>query len=215
MQDHYDVETESMMSLASALTLRGELLWNQIRRGIRERVDMFVCGRQQAPEWIRNILKDYEWLLDIRWSFEQRLWLIERYSRRDRAWVTVLEWNDSLIGHRMVEELRVRDMWRFPNPEAYLEYKHMLSARKRAQNRVRAQEGMLEAVDSLSTKEIENFIEVENAFRTGETVVLMGDDAVSYERMTKSAAKAAEAGETIDPSKARILSGKTFSKRVH
>jgi hypothetical protein len=212
MQDYYDEETEAMMSIASALTLKQKMHWSDIRRGIRERVAMFNCGRQQPPEWIRKDLKNYEWLLDIRWDYFGEQWLVERYSRRDRAWVTVLEWKDQL-SFKIIESLRENDMWRFPNFKSYLEYKRMLSARRREENRKRSEDKVLEAVDNLSAKQIQQFNEVERAFRTGETVVFMGNDAVTFNRMTEGHKKALAAGEDLDPKKHKILHGRGFSHR--
>lgn len=202
------------MNVATVLTFQQKQFWPQVRRGIRERVAMFVCGRQQVPDWVRKMLRDYEPILDARWSFEDEQYLVERYSRVDKAWIPVLYWEGQL-SIQIIETLREHDLWRFPNFESYLEYKRMLARRRREQIAAEQRSRILEAVDSLSTKQIQQFNEAERAFRTGETVILMGEDKETYQRMLDGHKKAAATAQTIDPSKSKAVYGSTFSHRVH
>jgi hypothetical protein len=209
--NQYDVETETMMSLISALTFKGTETCSQVRRMIRERVQMFQCGRQQVSQWIRSELQRYDDQLDIRWDYLNQEFIIERYGRKSRAWIPIMEWKDNL-DNRIFDLLRDGDMWRFSSSEAYLEAKRARSAKIREDNRNKANERLLDAIDSLSNREAEEFMEVEQAFKTGEKVRFMGQDDKSFTRMQEGSKKAAAKGEVFDPSKQKITYGKTFSR---
>jgi hypothetical protein len=190
-----DIETEMCMRIASHLTLAQIHTWPQVRHLIRERCEQFRSGRTQAPRWFRKRLHELDRLLEVRWDYLGQQWIIERYSRADRAFVTVMQ----LQGHldqEVINTLQEGDTWRFPSPEAYLAYKREKSARIRAQRQKEGDEKVLAAVDSLSKKRAEEFLEVENALRTGETVIVHGDDEKAFDHMQTGAEKAR--AETIN-----------------
>jgi hypothetical protein len=199
----YDIETESMAAVASMLTHKHHMYWPQIRRGIRERVAMFEAGRLQPPRWFIKRLKEEDDQLDCRWDYQNQQWLIERFSRKDRAWVTVLPWKDHL-DIQIFMELRKMDTWRYSTIEDYMRHKRAESAAIRERNRKRGDEKVLAAVDSLTKKRVEEFIEVERALHTGETVYLAGESEKSAERMYKGSQRAAQEGTLIDESKIKI-----------
>lgn len=215
MIDQYDIETEVMASIASALTLQQKMFWPQIRRGIMDRVAQFQAGRQQAPDWLRKQLKAYDSYLDIRWSFDpaEPGWIIERYSRGDRAWVPVLVWND-LLDNRVIETLMEGDIWRYPSIEAFVKHKREKSARIREQNRKRSQERLAEAIDSLTEKQATEFMEVERALRYGETVEFHGESGKIMDRMIEGERRARASGMWVDTNKIKTFRSRRRAPRI-
>jgi hypothetical protein len=207
MIDHLDLETEQMMSVASLLTIQQKIHWPLIYRGIRERCDMFRSGRLHAPQWIRRELKALDPFLDIRWDYFGSQWIVDRYSRKDRAWVMVLEWPHSL-DIRMIQMLQEADMWRFATPEDYLAYKRAKSAAKRLENEKKSDEKVAEAIDNLSRREAQEFVEVEQALKTGETVEFAGESLATMEKMHESYKRASAMGDAFDDRGIKILKPK-------
>ena len=187
-----DVETSTMMHLASALDLAHIKYWPVVRRAIRERMQMFESGRMQAPKWFRKRLWEIDPLLDLRWDYLKASWLIERYSRVDRAFVNIMyiERLDSSVFLALHEA----DTWRFPSPEAYIRHKHDQAARRRAQVEKEGDEKVAAAIDALSTKQADEFVAVEQAMATGETVVLHGKSEKIMDNMIAGSKRAQAKG---------------------
>lgn len=196
MIDYYDVESETMMLLAGKLKFKDWTGYQSVRRFIMERLNAFRSGTSFAPRWLQKGLKAIDPLLQARWDFEKQHFIIERFSRADHAWVQVLDWP-----HQLTEEifavLRAADTWRFETPEAYLAYKRAQSATVREANRKKGDNAILEAVDGLTRARAENFMEVEKALATGETVIFSGESEKTMDRMHEGAKKAAAAGEAL------------------
>lgn len=191
----FDSETETMMSIASHLTLANIHTWPVVRHIIRTRCEMFRSGRTQAPRWFRRRLQQIDPNLDVRWDYLEGQWIIERYSRLDRAYVTVMEVKGHL-DQEIIFQLEEADTWRFPNWKAYLEWKHAESARRRARIAAHSQERVAAAIDGLTEKQAKEFLDVERAFRTGETVVFHGGDQKTLDHMREGARRAEEQGFT-------------------
>lgn len=194
----YDIETESCINIASGLTGPDLAYWPQVRRMILDRIAAFEAGKASAPEWFDRRLKQIDPYLQLRWSVYKGAWVVERYSRRDRAFVEVLEWADHL-DNRVIRELEEGDTWRFGSPQEYLRWKRAQGEKRREANKRAADEAVLEAVDSLTKKRAQNFMEVERAFKTGEKVVFHGEGEKAVERMYEGAKKAAARGELPPP----------------
>jgi hypothetical protein len=199
----FDVETETMKTIAPDLVQKNVMIWPILRRTIFERQERFRSGCDHAPRWFRKRLKELDPLLDVRWSFDDESWLIERWSRSDRALVTVMKVEGSL-DLSVIYELEEGDTWRFPTPEAYLKWKHEKSARKRAQISAEQDEKVSAAVDSLTRKRADEFLEVERALHTGETVIMHGSDEKTMERMHEGAIRGARQG-VIEPKPSRPM----------
>jgi hypothetical protein len=195
-----DIETVTMMRVAGELDRQHIKYWPMIYRGIRERCAMFESGRTHAPQWFRKRLHELDPLLDIRWDFLKEQYLIERYSRSDRAYVNVMYVDQ--LDERVFVALHEADTWRFSTPQAYLRWKHEKGIKKRAQIEQAADDKMAEAIDSLSTKQADEFVAVEQAMAVGETVVLHGESERIMDRMREGSKKAMAQG--IAPPKAKM-----------
>jgi len=100
---------------------------------------------------------------------------------------------DDKVRPDLIAFLRSRDMQR----PGYHQEKRKKSAKIRADNEQAATDKVKAAIESLSTAQIKQFIEVERAIQTGETVTMHGSDMAAIERMTK-AGRHAPAGPMSD-----------------
>ena len=76
-------------------------------------------------------------------------------------------------------------------PTEHLEQTRAAAAAKRESNDRRSTDRVLGAIDALTPRQIENFVAVEQAIHTGESIALRGDDRRTMERLTEDTKKAA------------------------
>lgn len=193
-----DIETEAAMNIAGAVVARDVSLWPVLRSYIMDRCERYRAGLRHAPRWFALRLREIDPLLQLRWDFSLRCWVVDRFSPADDAWAKVVIWKEDGVAlpldNRLLDALHEGDMWRFPSAAAYLRHKRAQSAAVRARNDRQSTEKVLEVVDSLSSKQITEFIEVERAIQTGETIVAHGPALKTLEHMEAGGRRAAAAG---------------------
>lgn len=197
--DYEDAQVRVAERLLSLVPLAERGPW--IRK-IQDRKLAVEAGLRRAPEDKIRQLHAIDPLLRLRWDFEECCWIVERAVEEMRCWLPVVIWKDENklalpLDNRLMEALLSGDMWRFSSPEECLRFKRAAAEKVREQNQRAADEKILEAVDSLGEKRIKNFIEVERALATGETITPHGDDLRFVEHAERETEKAEAAGETI------------------
>lgn len=195
---YYDIETQNCINIASELPEAALSLFPKVRALVMDRCASYESGLLHGPLWVRKRLREIDPALQLRWDFNEQCYLVERLVREQRAYVTVCMWRENdqakQLDETLFTALQEADTWRFPTPQAYLEYKRDLSQRKREENEKKSTEKILAAVDSLSSKQITEFIEVERAIQSGETITAHGSDLNSLERMHEAGQKARAQG---------------------
>ncbi|HDY64688.1 MAG TPA: hypothetical protein ENH84_00445 [Phycisphaerae bacterium] len=78
--------------------------------------------------------------------------------------------------------LRRADTWRYRNAQEFMRHRREEAARRRKQNEKAGDEKVAAAVDSLPSKNLREFIDVERSRHTGETVISHGPDQAFLER---------------------------------
>lgn len=203
-----DADTEGWKDIASQLTAESVSEWPAIRAMIMDRCQAFDSGRFHAPHWFNLRLRQIDPCLQLRWEFYQGCWVVDRFARNLRCWLPVVIWKDDAgrprpLDNTLLEAIQEGDMWRFPSAQAYLAYKRERAAKVRAENERKGDEKLLDAIDRMSRRQIENFIEVERAFQTGETIEAHGEDYKTLERMNEAGRKARSKG--IQPERATAI----------
>jgi hypothetical protein len=119
-------------------------------------------------------------------------------------YLTVLHFTPSpslQLDRHLIAMLRSWDMQRFESPREYAAKKREAAEKVEAQNERASMDKVMAAVDQLSTKQLENFIAVEEARASGETITARGEDAKFLERAAedrrKALAEAEARGETL------------------
>lgn len=95
-------------------------------------------------------------------------------------YLTVLQFqpNENFqLDRSLLDALRKADMQRFSSPAEYLTKKREEAAKIEEANKKAGDEKIMAAVDSLSSKRLETFLKVHEAFETGETIIAHGEDA--------------------------------------
>lgn len=154
---------------------RGDEL-TQIRHAISERKYQLLSGilHPTAEIWTRKLRMEVDPLLRVRWDFKSGF-VIDRWVEDWGQWHIVGVLGRSHIRPDLCDYLKSRDMQRIGANE-YLKNKRAQAEKVCAQNERESTDKVLAAVDSLSQKQVENFVQVERARHTGETIIHHGAD---------------------------------------
>jgi hypothetical protein len=196
-----DADARTMMNIAAnmAIVMTPEVA-REVERNIRERVNMVSAGADRAPAWFTHRLKEIDPLLRARACFERERWVIERWNVLERCWTLIMVWQAangdylSLDG-RIFQILHEGDMHRFSSPMEYLRYKRGKAAKVREANDKAHTEKVMGAIDSLGAKRAQNFIDVEHALQTGETIIAHGPLEKELDELDKIKKKASAENE--------------------
>lgn len=121
--------------------------------------------------------------------------VVEQWVPALRSWIVCGKFAEDTPSSVVVAQLRAGDP-RFQTPaERFEETKAQAAANRKALDRA-SDEKVWQAVDDLSTKQLEDFVAVEGALKTGETITAHGPDAQYIENALANTKKAAAAGET-------------------
>ena len=191
---HTSIDLESK-TLADMLAL-GKWLTHEvaaIERQIRDRREQVEAGLSlpTALHWTAR-LQALDAKLRLRWDFKQG-WVIERAVEEWGCWAIC-----GVLGHRyiplnLIDIMRAGDMQRV-GADKWLQQKRDAAQKVRNTNEKHATDTVLGAVDKLSDKRIKEFIEVERAVQTGETIVAHGATERSLDRMRQASFRAQQSG---------------------
>lgn len=138
------------------------------------------------------------WMLD-RWISDPECWHPVGYigsggklGHDDKGSPIVI---DDKVRPDLISYLRAHDMQR----PGYFTEKAAKAAAVRLQNEKNATNKVLAAVDSLTDKRLKEFIAVEKAIQTGETVTMHGETYRQFEKMTEAGKKAPEGVPSLNP----------------
>lgn len=184
---YWDAEVDALTRLLN----RG--MWSAhetavIERAIKDRAEQVQAGvgNPTAVIWTEKIKKVDE-RLRMRWDFKNG-YTIDRWAQGCWQVVGVLGFNHVMIN--LVDYLRERDMQRWPTPEAYLAYKREQAMKVQIANEYKANQQLQTVIDKMSDKQVKEFITVEAALQSGETVRVHGESARMLRRLIKGAKNA-------------------------
>lgn len=115
---------------------------------------------------------------------------------------------DDKVRPDLVYYLKSHDMQR----PGYLEEKRAASKAVRDANEKAGTEKVLAAVDSLSSKRLKEFIAVERAIQTGETVTMHGPCMTMFDRLTDAGKKAPPGPQSLNPGQHPLRAKRDYSK---
>ena len=212
---YLDSETRSMMILAEHVDSEQIApIWPRIRGGIMARIQMCESGLMHPHRDFEKRLQEIDPLLCLRWDHLEGCYVVDRYTPAERCYTTVLTWKDEKgprnLDGALFQTLRDGDTWQYENWQEYLKAKHAKSAARRAQIKREGNERIAAAVDGLTKARAQNFMEVEQAFKTGERVIFHGSSEQSLERMRAGAMRAVANGEMVGPPAAKLIRPRMF-----
>lgn len=211
--DFLDDEVHSLMRLLD----RGGWQTHEvsmIERAIQRRSEEVRAGlaSHTSRYWTSRIQKEIDDRTRMRWDAKSG-WVLDRWAegRWQIAGVlgfhTVSEYvgiqcdKDNCDYSDLVDYLRAKDMQRWPSPKEYLEHKRARAMRRQRLNWNLSNEKLAAVIDKMSDQQISEFIQVERAMQTGETITMHGQTKQMYERLAAASMKAPAPprGQAINP----------------
>lgn len=175
-----------------------------------------LAGLASVPSWVQEKLQEVEWRLRLRFSHEDGCFVVERLAPHDNCYTELAKWQNEdgsprRIGPQdildLTDLLRAGDMQRYRTPADFLRAKHTHAAEIRARNEAASTDRVLDVVDRMSSKQISEFVQVEQAIHTGERVVAHGNTERFLERAHTQTKKAEAEGIVLDNPVAAINPG--------
>lgn len=152
----------------------------------RERKEAFIHGRAMVPDFWRRALHNFDPNLQLRFDVDYQCYIVETWMKDESYWQPVLLWRDEnnkplTLGETliplMLSTLAKNNLQtQYRDSTEYLAKKHDDREARRKINAATRTATVLEAVDSLSSKQVSNFIDVHRAIHTGEKIVTHGAD---------------------------------------
>lgn len=188
-----------------------------IKRQLEDRKAQVSAGLGSASQiyWTLKLQKELDefcrvrhdpahgWMLD-RWIEEEKFWHPVGYigSGGKLGHVRIDGTNqyrqiviDDKVRPDLIAFLREHDLQR----QGYIEEKEAKSKAIREENERLATEKVKAAVDSMTLKRIKEFVEVEKAIQTGDTVTMHGETKRQFDVMTEAGKKANPGPTSLNP----------------
>jgi hypothetical protein len=195
---------------------------------LRERQEMVRYGVTRCPTWFMEELLKLDGKMRAWWDSWAEQWILDRLQD-EGFYITVMRFKpdgELQLDQHLIEFLRANDMHRFTPAEHRKKKQEAADATQKRNDRA-ASEKVLAAVDSLSSKALREFIAVEEAIQSGETITAHGDTLNFIEKARKAMAAAnreaeekglvysevADAGQCINPGMAPNIYRRTRKDR--
>lgn len=180
------------------LLTRGDLPVDQIsnvRTIIAHRTDMLAAELRQANPFLDRMVKSQvHHQLRVRPDFRREELCVEQWIPALRHWKVCGYFPNDTPAADIIYQLQRGDP-RFKSATEAYEESRAQAARNRAALDAANDQKVLDAVNSLSSARRDQFIAVEEALKTGETIMARGDDRRAIERGIELTQKAARSGE--------------------
>jgi hypothetical protein len=155
-------------------------------------IELNEAGYREVPAWAQKKIRAFDPLLCWRFDFERNQFALDRFDAERKIFCTISYWTDRLTEGDVYDAIclcRKGDMQKADSPEDYIRQKDAEAAKIEKANSDRATDKVLGVVDSLTDRQIEQFVKTEQAMHTGERIRPYSNDAVTLERMEKSGAE--------------------------
>ena len=177
-----DAELQSMIRILPSIPLSERETYKEC---IRLHTQYIESGLVNIPWEYQDELQKLDPYLRLRYDMQCQCYVIERIDTSLKAWVRLFRWANpdgtaktmsSLAVIEIVEKLKAADMRRY-TPEEYLKLKREKAAAIRKTNDDRNTDELLDVVDRMTPRQIDEFVAAERAIATGEKIHVRGDDA--------------------------------------
>lgn len=211
--DFLDDEVFSLMKLLS----RGGWAAHEvatIERAAQRRSEEVRAGLASftSKYWTGRIQREIDDRTRLRWDLKSG-WVLDRWAEGRWQVVGVLGFHtiaeyvamqcdrDNADYSDLIDYLRARDMQKWSSPQEYLEYKRARARRRQRINWQLGNEKLAAVIDRMSDKQISEFVAVERAMQTGETIHMYGETKAMYDRLAAASMKAPAPprGQAINP----------------
>lgn len=150
--------------------------------------------------WTEKIKREIDDRCRLRWDFTNG-WCLDRWA--SGCWNIAGVFGHNHIRPWLIDYLRgcdMQDTKRWPTPEDYINHKREQALRVRLANEYANTQKLLGVIDRMSDKQVKEFITVEKAMQTGETITLHGASHRMLTRMAKASRRSpAPPARSINP----------------
>lgn len=153
----------------------------EIEKWIRGRVEFVRAGLEKCPVWFTRKLQRFDADLRLRWDFYKEHWVIERLNRLDGYFHACGIW-DKPLGDPLIESLREGDLWKM-TPGEIIKKVHDAAEKQQRANDHSITEEFGGAIDRMTNKQVQEFVDASEAMVTGEEIIPKGDDAKFMQRL--------------------------------
>lgn len=181
-----------------------------VEEDLKRRAEAVKAGLSKVPPGWQSIIQAVDPLLRVRFDVYDKHFIIERFGPEAGCWGKVAAWfkypNGELLSpDAMAVQLRMADIWaKYGKPgesletvaERWVEAKRSEARAVKAQNRRASIDKIVEAMDNLSVKQLQNFFEVQHALATGERVTFHGKALDTVEKWAANSRKAQAQGKS-------------------
>jgi hypothetical protein len=197
----FDLEAKTLVDMLA----RGQWLPSEvtgIERRVRDRMAQVEAGLSfaPAPRWTVKLQHEIDELLRLRWDFLHG-WVVERAVAEWGCWAICGVIGQRQIPYNLIDILHAGDMQRI-GPDNYLRQKRAAAEQVRQSKESATTDKVLGAVDRMSEAGIKNFIAVERAIHTGDTIVAHGETEKMLDRMTQASFRAEQQSDLHDEKQA-------------
>lgn len=188
---------------------------SMIERQLEDRKSQILGGLGSASQiwWTAKVQKEVDencrvrhdpvmgWMLD-RWIEELLCWhpvgCIGTGGKADRIvkdGIDTVIVTDDMVRPDLIQFLREHDMQR----PGYLQEKLAKAEAIKQYNAQKSTDKVLAAVDSLSNRQVKEFVEVEKAIQTGDSVIMHGPCKEMFDKLTEAGKKAPPGPRSLNP----------------
>lgn len=162
---------------------------------IRMRTEMLVSELAEAPVFLNALIhRQVHHQLRARPDFQTGKLVIEQWVPALSHWLICGSYEHETPAATIISDLQAGDP-RFKTPNQRLQETREAAAAQSARNEQAGADKVAAAVDSMSRKGIADFLAVERAIKTGETIIAHGPDEAYLDRAHDSTITAAGLGD--------------------
>lgn len=162
---------------------------------ISDRMAMLRAELAAAPKMLNQLIHDrVHHQLRAHPDFRKGGLVVEQWIPALRVWLVCGRFAEDTEGMEIVHQLQAGDPRHKTAREAYEESKAQAATRK-AQIEEESSRRVLDTIADMSGKQLDQFIDVERAIKTGETIHAHGADLATLESLHDKTKKAAASGD--------------------
>jgi hypothetical protein len=190
-----DFESYLLLSnkhVLSALPLERD----KIEKRIRDRAEMVRAGVMRCPSWFQEELNRLDSRSRAWWDAWREEWVLDRLQD-EGYYLTFLHFQPRPgfeLDRKLIEMLRSNDM-QTKTPGEHIKDKEDVARDNQRANEQASTDRVMAAVDKMSSKQIRQFIDVEQAIASGDTITPHGSDLKFLETADAAHQQALREGE--------------------
>jgi len=153
----------------------------EIEKWLHGRMEFIREGLAKVPPHFNRILRKFDPDLRVRWDFYKKHWVVEHLSPIDKLYHVCGTWNKPL-DWRLIRHLEQNDTWKTTTDDIVKEGRRKAELAQKSNDSAIADQ-LYGAIDSMTHRQVEEFIAAEEAIAHGEDIIPMGDDAKFMQRL--------------------------------